>query len=161
MCDHQATIYEHHIFPKFQVTCWHIPSSDDRTPPKLYLSSGHYSSKNSAFASLFLCFNVCCLSGCPEGSSNIILHGSLADLKFAKYYLKCLVCDLENIEGKYDSVNPDSFKNVFSECSLVFLEDRSDDIVVAVASAGPTPTAVQFLELFKRKKQVTREDVDK
>ncbi|CAJ0589901.1 unnamed protein product [Cylicocyclus nassatus] len=64
------------------------------------------------------------LAGCPEGSSNVILHGSLADLKFAKYYLK-------------------------------------DDIVVAVASAGPTPTAVQFLELFKRKKQVTREDVDK
>ncbi|PIO63278.1 hypothetical protein TELCIR_15121, partial [Teladorsagia circumcincta] len=34
-------------------------------------------------------------------------------------------------------------------------------IVVAVASAGPIPTAVQFLELFKRKIEITREDVEK
>ncbi|KHJ87693.1 hypothetical protein OESDEN_12526 [Oesophagostomum dentatum] len=63
-------------------------------------------------------------TGCAEGSSNVILHGSLADLNFVKYYLK-------------------------------------DDIVVAVANAGQYPVAIQFLELFKRKIQITREDVEK
>ncbi|VDM81412.1 unnamed protein product [Strongylus vulgaris] len=63
-------------------------------------------------------------AGCAEGASNVILHGSLADINFAKYYLK-------------------------------------DDVVVAVANAGPTPTAIQFLEIFKRKIKVTREDVEK
>ncbi|EYC25038.1 hypothetical protein Y032_0012g1662 [Ancylostoma ceylanicum] len=36
-----------------------------------------------------------------------------------------------------------------------------DDVVVAVANAGPVPVAIQFLELFKRKIKVTREDVEK
>ncbi|KAK5979450.1 hypothetical protein GCK32_007163, partial [Trichostrongylus colubriformis] len=34
-------------------------------------------------------------------------------------------------------------------------------VVVAVANSGPTPTAIQFLELFERNVQVTREDVEK
>ncbi|KAK6013929.1 pyridine nucleotide-disulfide oxidoreductase, partial [Ostertagia ostertagi] len=64
------------------------------------------------------------LAGCPQGAEHTVLHGSLAELKFAKYYLK-------------------------------------QGVVVAVASAGPVPTAVQFLELFKRKIEITREDVEK
>uniref|UniRef100_A0A7I5ECA5 Pyr_redox_2 domain-containing protein n=1 Tax=Haemonchus contortus TaxID=6289 RepID=A0A7I5ECA5_HAECO len=36
-----------------------------------------------------------------------------------------------------------------------------DDVVVAVACAGPIPTAIQFLEIFERKIDVTREDVEK
>uniref|UniRef100_A0A0N4VVV2 Reductase_C domain-containing protein n=1 Tax=Haemonchus placei TaxID=6290 RepID=A0A0N4VVV2_HAEPC len=63
-------------------------------------------------------------AGCSEGAQHTIVHGSLAELNFAKYYLK-------------------------------------DDVVVAVASAGPIPTAIQFVELFKRKITVTREDVEK
>ncbi|XGW02964.1 hypothetical protein V3C99_014739 [Haemonchus contortus] len=63
-------------------------------------------------------------AGCSEGAQHTIIHGSLAELNFAKYYLK-------------------------------------DDVVVAVASAGPIPTAIQFLEIFKRKIDVTREDVEK
>ncbi|PIO73371.1 hypothetical protein TELCIR_04663 [Teladorsagia circumcincta] len=34
-----------------------------------------------------------------------------------------------------------------------------NDVVVAVASAGPIPTAVQFIEIFKRSIKITREDV--
>ncbi|ETN69136.1 hypothetical protein NECAME_05353, partial [Necator americanus] len=64
-------------------------------------------------------------AGCAQSSSHVIVHGSLADLDFAKYYL------------------------------------RDDGIVVAVASAGPKPTAIQFLEIFKRKIKITREDVEK
>uniref|UniRef100_A0A7I4YVU7 Rieske domain-containing protein n=2 Tax=Haemonchus contortus TaxID=6289 RepID=A0A7I4YVU7_HAECO len=63
-------------------------------------------------------------AGCSVGAQHTIIHGSLAELNFAKYYLK-------------------------------------DDVVVAVASAGPIPTAIQFLEIFKRKIDVTREDVEK
>ncbi|KAK6049854.1 pyridine nucleotide-disulfide oxidoreductase [Cooperia oncophora] len=64
------------------------------------------------------------LSGCSKIAEEEIVHGDLAELKFAKYYLK-------------------------------------DGVVVAVASAGPVPTAIQFEELFKRKVQITREDVEK
>ncbi|KAK5971240.1 hypothetical protein GCK32_010112, partial [Trichostrongylus colubriformis] len=34
-----------------------------------------------------------------------------------------------------------------------------NDIVIAVASAGPIPTAVQFIEIFKRNIKITKEDV--
>ncbi|RCN30730.1 hypothetical protein ANCCAN_23503, partial [Ancylostoma caninum] len=63
-------------------------------------------------------------AGCAQGSSHVIVHGSIADLKFTKYYFK-------------------------------------DDVVVAVANAGPVPVAIHFLEIFKRKIKVTREDVEK
>ncbi|PIO73368.1 hypothetical protein TELCIR_04660 [Teladorsagia circumcincta] len=35
------------------------------------------------------------------------------------------------------------------------------DLVVAVASSGDIPTAVQFLELFRRKIKITREDLNR
>ncbi|VDP08854.1 unnamed protein product [Heligmosomoides polygyrus] len=63
-------------------------------------------------------------AGCSHEADETVVHGSLDDLNFTKYYLK-------------------------------------DGVVVAVASAGPVPIAIQFLELFQRKIVISRKDIEK
>ncbi|KAK6756311.1 hypothetical protein RB195_014615 [Necator americanus] len=78
---------------------------------------------------------------------------------------------LDQFEDQRESSLTTTRGSESSQVGVLILADKSlpvcralkgdDGIVVAVASAGPKPTAIQFLEIFKRKIKITREDVEK